>query len=69
MHNLARGMRRAQIVKNFLVVMDISEDRISVVSRGEMEPAVPDDSRANRALNRRVCFTFAWEPERDAHAI
>jgi len=45
---------RGQSVKKWLVTHDIEENRIEVVGYGKRKPLVPNDSDANRALNRRV---------------
>ena len=37
-----------------MVKHGIAEERISIKSKGESQPAVPNDSPPNRALNRRV---------------
>lgn len=53
-YNLALGLRRAQAVKDYMVKHGIAEERISIKSKGESQPAVPNDSPPSRALNRRV---------------
>ena len=52
--NLKKGMKRADATKEYLVNKGISQDRISVNSKGELEPLEKNDSENNRKLNRRV---------------
>ena len=53
-YNEGLGGRRANAVKTYMVEAGISADRISTKSFGETQPAVPNDSAANRKLNRRA---------------
>jgi len=46
--------RRAGHVRDFLVNNGVPASRLSSVGYGSSRPAVPNDSEANRALNRRV---------------
>lgn len=46
--------RRANRVRDFLVSSGVPASRMSAVGYGSSRPAVPNDSDANRALNRRV---------------
>jgi len=55
-YNMALGQRRANAVKAYMVESGIAADRITTVSKGETEPAVPNDTPANRKLNRRAVF-------------
>jgi outer membrane protein OmpA-like peptidoglycan-associated protein len=55
-YNLGLSKRRAQSVSNYLKENGVSSDRIVTEWFGETKPAVPNDSRANRAKNRRVEF-------------
>lgn len=55
-YNMGLGQRRADSVKKYMLEAGIPEARISTKSFGESQPAVPNTSRANRALNRRVVF-------------
>ena len=49
------GLRRAEAVKRYLYEQhQIPLHKMSVISFGETKPAHPNDTRANRALNRRV---------------
>ncbi|HOF38743.1 MAG TPA: OmpA family protein [Candidatus Hydrogenedentes bacterium] len=53
-YNEGLGGRRANAVKTYMVEAGISADRISTKSFGETQPAVANDSAANRKLNRRA---------------
>jgi len=55
-YNMALGQRRADAVAAYLTANGIDASRIGTKSMGESSPAVPNDSRANRALNRRAEF-------------
>lgn len=55
-YNQGLGQRRADAVKNYMVENGIDAARIQSVSKGEGEPAVPNDGPANRKLNRRAEF-------------
>ncbi len=54
-YNHALGMKRAETIRAVLVEQCVPESRITVVSRGETAPVVPNDSE-HRARNRRVSF-------------
>lgn len=58
-YNVKLGQRRADAVKKVMVEGGIDASRISTVSKGATEPAVANDTAANRALNRRVVFKYA----------
>ena len=53
-HNLVLSMKRAESVKEALVERGVSKGRIITVGFGSSNPLVPNDSDANKALNRRV---------------
>ncbi len=55
-YNEALGQRRADAVKKYMVEQGIAADRIQTKSFGLTKPAVPNDTAANRKLNRRVVF-------------
>jgi outer membrane protein OmpA-like peptidoglycan-associated protein len=55
-YNMGLGQRRADSVKAYLVEQGIDAGRITTKSLGETQPAVPNDTPANRKLNRRVMF-------------
>jgi outer membrane protein OmpA-like peptidoglycan-associated protein len=46
--------RRADRVRDFLISSGVPGSRLSAVGYGASRPAVPNDTEANRALNRRV---------------
>ncbi|HHH53959.1 MAG TPA: OmpA family protein [Bacteroidetes bacterium] len=52
--NYNLGLKRANVIKNILVSKGVPADRITVESKGEKSPLVPNNSRENRAKNRRV---------------
>lgn len=52
--NQPLSQRRADQVRDFLVSNAVSGSRLTAVGYGSSRPAVPNDSEANRALNRRV---------------
>jgi type VI secretion system protein ImpK len=49
---------RARSVRDLLVARKVAPERIRAEGRAESEPAVPNDSPGNRALNRRVEVTL-----------
>lgn len=54
-HNQALSQRRAEAVRSILIQnYHAKPERIKAVGKGESEPAVPNTSESNRALNRRV---------------
>ena len=55
-YNMGLGQRRADAVKKYLVENGLGDDRVGTKSLGETEPAVANDTPANRKLNRRVVF-------------
>lgn len=57
-YNLGLGQRRADAVRRYMVDSGIDANRIRTESRGESEPAVANDTPANRKLNRRVVFHY-----------
>ena len=52
------GMQRAEVLKAYMVKQGVSEDQIRCESKGQTEPVAPNDTRANRALNRRANIRF-----------
>ena len=52
------GMRRAKSLRDYMVNQGVSADQIRCESKGQTEPVAPNDTRANRALNRRANITF-----------
>jgi outer membrane protein OmpA-like peptidoglycan-associated protein len=57
-HNQALSERRADAVKNALVDLGISRDRITVRGLGESSPVATNDTATGRQLNRRVEIIF-----------
>ncbi len=55
-YNQGLGQRRADAVQKYLIDSGINAGRVGTVSHGESRPAVPNDSAANRKLNRRAVF-------------
>lgn len=55
-YNLALGERRARVAYDYLVILGISPDRLSIVSFGEENPAVMGSSEEAWAQNRRDQF-------------
>lgn len=58
-YNLALGERRALAVRNYLIQLGISGDRLITISYGKEFPAVQGSSEAAWAQNRRVEFNKA----------
>lgn len=57
-YNQGLSERRAQSVANYLVSQGVDVNYLTVEGRGELQPAVPNDTSANRAKNRRVEVEF-----------
>lgn len=57
-YNIELGLKRAQYVKDYLVSKGIQENRITVESRGEDQPAADNITSAGRAKNRRTEITL-----------
>jgi len=55
-YNLALGAKRAKAVKDYLVSLGISSDRLTTISYGEELPLCRDASEQCYARNRRVHF-------------
>ncbi|MDO4783780.1 MAG: OmpA family protein [Propionibacteriaceae bacterium] len=55
------GAARARRVVDALVAAGVARDRMSVVAKGEKDPAASNDSAAGRAENRRVTFASRGE--------
>lgn len=58
-YNLALGERRALAVRNYLIQLGVSGDRLVTISYGEEFPADPGHNEAAWAKNRRVEFNRA----------
>lgn len=52
--NQPLSQRRADHVRDFLISSGVPASRMTAVGYGSSRPAVPNDTDANRALNRRV---------------
>ncbi len=52
-YNLALGEKRAQAVKNYLIGLGISPDRVSTISYGKERPAVVGSNDGAWSQNRR----------------
>ena len=55
-YNLALGERRADAVRDYLVSIGVSTDRISIVSKGEEQPFCSEETEACWQQNRRGHF-------------
>ncbi|MFD1215082.1 MULTISPECIES: OmpA family protein [Microbulbifer] len=53
-YNLALGERRANAVRDFLVLQGVDASSLEVISYGEERPAQEGSSESARAMNRRV---------------
>lgn len=52
------GLKRAEALKNYMVNKGVPAEQIRCESKGQTEPIVPNDTRANRAINRRANIRF-----------
>jgi peptidoglycan-associated lipoprotein len=57
-YNMALGERRAESVKNFLVDLGISANRLNTISWGEHRPIAMGQNKASWAKNRRAQFVI-----------
>jgi len=55
-YNLALGEKRAKAAMNYLVMLGIPKNNLSIISYGEEKPADPGHDEAAWAKNRRVEF-------------
>ncbi len=55
-YNQMLSEKRAQSVVNYLTKNGIDKERLDYLGKGESEPAYSNDTRENRAKNRRVNF-------------
>lgn len=60
-YNLALGERRAHAVRDLLVGLGISPDRVQTISYGEEFPFVPGETDDARAANRRAHFVVTGQ--------
>jgi outer membrane protein OmpA-like peptidoglycan-associated protein len=56
--NMNLSVRRAEAVKNYLVLKGIGADRLVAKGYGETQPTVPNTNDENRAKNRRTEFVI-----------
>jgi len=52
------GVKRAEVLRDYMVQQGVDASQIRCESKGQTEPVAPNDSRANRALNRRANIRF-----------
>ncbi len=56
--NMTLGLNRAESIKNILIAKGIAADRISVTSKGELQPATTNDTEDGRYRNRRTVLSI-----------
>lgn len=61
-YNLELSKRRALAVSEHLIAIGFPPNKIRILGRGENEPLFPNDSKENRAQNRRVEVLVVGEP-------
>ena len=52
--NFRLAERRAKVIRDILKKKGVKRSQIKVISKGEEQPTAPNDTPANRRLNRRV---------------
>lgn len=57
-YNLALAEKRADAVRDYLVSLGLAADRITIVSKGEEQPACEEETEACWQQNRRGHFIF-----------
>ena len=60
-HNLKLSQDRVDMVKKALVKLGLDDNRFTTKGYGESKPLVPNNSRKNKAINRRVEFIIIGE--------
>jgi len=55
-YNLGLSQRRADAVKDHLIAKGIGAERLQTVGKGEADPIAPNETKEERAKNRRVEF-------------
>lgn len=55
-YNLVLSQKRAQSVADYLVSNEIPSSRVKITGYGSKKPLKPNDSEANKQLNRRIEF-------------
>lgn len=58
-YNIALGERRAQAVKQIMLLYGVAESQIQTISFGEERPVAPGHDEAAWALNRRVEIVYS----------
>jgi peptidoglycan-associated lipoprotein len=58
-YNLALGDRRANAVRNYLIALNVSPERLLTISYGEERPAEPGHDETAWAANRRAVTVVA----------
>ena len=53
-YNYKMSVDRAQNITDLLIAEGLPEERFIVIGRGDTDPAAPNNTKENRALNRRV---------------
>jgi OmpA-OmpF porin, OOP family len=59
--NINLSNRRANSVLDYLIRAGVEANRLTAVGYGEAQPIAPNDTRENRALNRRIEFEVKAE--------
>ncbi len=67
-YNMGLSQRRADAVGDYLRSAGVTSSRLITRWYGESQPKVPNDSDANRALNRRVQFVITANEKMKAEA-
>jgi peptidoglycan-associated lipoprotein len=57
-YNLALAERRADVTRDYLVSLGLGNDRVTIVSKGEEEPACTEENESCWQRNRRGKFIF-----------
>jgi peptidoglycan-associated lipoprotein len=57
-YNLALGEQRAAAVRDYLVSLGLSADRVTIVSKGEEQPFCTEEAESCFSQNRRGHFLF-----------
>jgi outer membrane protein OmpA-like peptidoglycan-associated protein len=57
-YNQELSKNRAEAVKNYLVEKGVPAEQLTTVGYGEQQPIASSDTKAGRALNRRVTLRF-----------
>lgn len=58
--NLKLSQDRADAVKRYLIEHGVAASRLTAIGFGETQPVMPNNSAANKALNRRVDFKLNY---------